>query len=194
MKRYSVALIVLLIALSLMAGCTSQPEERIPVVEQTETIATTEPVPEITEEKVAEKTLPKAPAFDPSLSGTWYLKLMSEQNGTAQVQTISPDITVVFEESGNISGNSGCNSYSGMFTLTGAELPEGKGITISPLISTRMYCEDKNETEKTYIQILQMATSYLVNVNEELSIMDDAGNTLVYQKVPYSETAVPQGS
>lgn len=188
MRLLTAGVILSVFFLALLAGCTTQTETNPATPVPTAPTTPDEIQPAITE---AQNT---HPVTDPALVGTWYLKLMSEQNGTAQVQTINLEMTVVFDEESHISGYSGCNYYAGMYTLTGTTSLDGKEIAIEPLASTRKYCIEIGTTETTYLQILQGATSYLVNVNQELSIMDHSGNTLVYQRTPYNETAVPIGS
>lgn len=134
-----------------------------------------------------------APVIDSSLSGTWYLKMMAEQGGASLVDTMSPQITAVFTNQSNVLGFSGCNNYHGPYTLNGQVLPGGKGISIGPLASSTMYCANTTATETTYFQILQAAKTYTVNVNQELTINDNSGNTLVFQRTPYSSTFVPKG-
>jgi|GEM_PF-387243 len=188
MKLLTVGVILSVFFLALLAGCTSQTETN-----PATPVPTVPPTPDEIQSVITEtQDTPSVP--DPALGGTWYLKLISEQNGTAQVQTINPEMSVIFDEQFNISGYSGCNNYAGMYTLTGTVSSDGNGITISPLASTKKYCIEIGTTETTYLQILQGATSYLVNVNQELSIRDNFGNTLVYQRTPYSETAVPLSS
>lgn len=185
---------ILVFLLVLVTGCTTQNTSSSAAPEST-------PAPTVVETEV-QTAMPTAitpdqtpaPVSDSSLSGTWYLKLMSEQNGTAQVQMINPETTLIFESDANISGFSGCNNYMGQYTLTGKSDANGNGIAIGPLTSTLMYCTEGSETETTYLQILQGATSYQVNADQELSITDNLNNALVYQRTPYSATAVPIGS
>ena len=165
-----------------MAGCTSQPAPAQVVT----------PVPTVVSTTLNPTPVP-VPIADPTLIGTWYLKMIGEQGGTAPVQIMNPQITAVFTNQSGIYGFSGCNNYNGQYTLTGQVLPNGKGITISPMVSTLMYCADTANTETTYLQILQAAKSYTVNVNQELTITDNLGSVLVYQRTPYSSASVPQG-
>jgi heat shock protein HslJ len=192
MKLLSGCIILSLFLLVLFAGCTSQNQTvTTPVTSVPTTQVTTEPTAIPT---TANQTVEPVPAIvtDPMLSGTWYLKLMSEQNGTALVQTLNPQTNVIFDGKSGITGYSGCNDYSGIYTLTGKTNPNGKGITISNFEISKKICTDSN-TEKTYVQILKASTSYLVNVNQELTLTDNAGNSLVFQRTPYSETSVPRG-
>lgn len=64
-------------------------------------------------------------------------------------------ITLAFDDSGKVSGNSGCNSYSGAYTVSGTSL------SIGPLISTQMACEpDVMDQEQLYLSALQGAASF----------------------------------
>jgi len=174
----------------MVSGCTSQ-EQSQPSKTQPTIATTTQPSP-------IETVIAPSPTIttevNPALEGIWYLKLMSDQNGTALVQMINPQMSVVFDGNSNISGYSGCNNYQGTYTLTGKTDKNGYGITIAPLVATKQICADSETTERTYLQILQSTSSYLVNVNQELSMMDNSGNTLVYQRTPYNEDAVPANS
>jgi len=182
MKILTACIIMCTFLVVLMTGCTSQPATA-PATPVTSAVpATVNPTPVPT------------PITDSTLLGTWYLKMMGEQGGTAPVQVLSPQITAVFTNQSGIYGFSGCNNYNGQYTLTGQVLPNGKGINISPLASTMMYCADSTNTETTYLQILQAAKSYTVNVNQELTITDRLGNILLYQRAPYTSSSVPQGS
>jgi heat shock protein HslJ len=181
MKLLTACMVTSAFLLILMAGCATLPAPGpgSPMTPVTPATSTPTPAP--------------APLIDPSLAGTWYLKMMAEQGGSALVDTMSPQITAVFTNQSNVLGFSGCNNYNGQYMLTGQVLPDGKGITIGPLSSSTMYCATMSGTETTYLQILQAAKSYTVNVNQELTIVDKSGNSLVYQRTPYSSTFVPKG-
>lgn len=59
-------------------------------------------------------------------------------------------ITLAFDGAGAVSGNSGCNSYSGAYAINGTSL------SIGPLISTRMACEpDVMDQEQLYLASLR---------------------------------------
>jgi heat shock protein HslJ len=181
MKLLTACVVAGTFLLVLMAGCTSlsSPGPGTPVTTAVPATVTPHTTP--------------APVIDPSLAGTWYLKMMAVQGGTALVDTMSPQITAVFTNQSNIIGFSGCNNYNGPYTLTGQVLPDGKGISIGHLASSTIYCPNTTGTETTYFQVLQAAKTYTVNVNHELTIMDNSGNTLVYQRAPYSSAFVPKG-
>jgi len=105
-----------------------------------------------------------------SLSGTtWQL---SELNGTAvDAKLYRRSIPyVTFETNTRISGNSGCNNFSGSYNLN----DEG-GINISQIAATKMFCEGVDE--KGFFDALDNATvtkaqkDKLVLINGDTQIM-----------------------
>lgn len=81
-------------------------------------------------------------------------------------------ITAVFDQDGNLTGNDGCNEY-----FTSYEL-DGEAITISPEIGmTRMACasEALNEQSQQYFAALAAATTWSIGADGSLELRDDAG-------------------
>jgi len=182
MKLLYVCTLICMVAVVLAAGCTSPAATSPKTAVPTTAVATTPaPAPVAT------------PITDPALSGQWYLKAMGEAGGTALVDVMNVQITANFDPKGNLTGFSGCNNYAGSYTLTGEILPNGKGITVGPLASTMMFCQDSADTERTYLQILQAAKSYSVS-DGQLVITDKLGSSLIYQRTPYSTSFVPTSS
>jgi heat shock protein HslJ len=67
---------------------------------------------------------------------------------------------------GTVSGNLGCNSFTGSFTLQ-----EGNRITFSKLVNTQIMCLDMSiETE--IVRVLQNADNY--NLNEDKLVLNRA--------------------
>ena len=166
MERLAVFCIAAVCLSIFFAGCTS-----IPVVQPT-------PVPTSSANIVTVAT--PAQVQDPLLVGTWTLKSMVIQGGQSIVIP-NADITATFDGQGNIYGYGGCNSYQGTYTLSGKQLYSGMGITIGPLAVTKKACPGTSDTETTYLQILQSATSYTVN-NNGLTITNGANNMVVYSR------------
>lgn len=82
-------------------------------------------------------------------------------------------ITLAFDDSGAVSGNSGCNSYSGGYTVSGSSL------SIGPLISTQMACEpDVMDQEQLYLNALQGAASFDLP-GGQLVIFDAGGQEIL---------------
>jgi heat shock protein HslJ len=180
MKRMAISLFICAFIAILVAGCTA-PTVAPPATTAPPTTPAT-PIPTT------------APVTDPALAGRWYLKAVTGPGGSTPFQTIGVQITAIFTEQGDLSGFGGCNDYDAQYVLTGEVLPNGKGITIGPIVSTEKYCQDLSTTEASYLQILQNVTSYTVNTNQQLSLTDNSGRILLFSPTPYGVTAVPIGS
>ena len=86
-------------------------------------------------------------------------------------------LTIKIDESGNqISGNSGCNQYSGPFTIR-----ENSTIDLGMMMSTKMYCVEKAEIEDTYMsQLKDIHTAKLKK--DVLELMDIDGKVVITAK------------
>jgi len=82
---------------------------------------------------------------------------------------------IVFESS-QTAGSSGCNRYSGVYTL------DGNAITIGPLISTMMGCEDSlMEQETAYLAAIQSAAEFDIE-GTKLKLLDaDGAEIAIYE-------------
>lgn len=95
----------------------------------------------------------------PSLEGVKW-EVTGYNNGRQAV--VSPQLdtrlTVVFKD-GQVSGNSGCNSFHGSFKV------EGNSLSIGPLATTRMMCsaEGVMAQEQAFIAALQTATTWAIS-------------------------------
>jgi heat shock protein HslJ len=94
------------------------------------------------------------------LSGTSW-EATGYNNGRQAVTSVlaGSTITAEFGKDGNLSGNSGCNSYNGTYKVTGSQ------IEIGPLASTRMACGDPvgvMEQEAQYLAALESAATYQI--------------------------------
>ena len=100
--------------------------------------------------------------------------MIAYNNGKQAVTSVlaGSNITTEFGSDGTLSGNSGCNTYSGTYTVTGNQ------ITIGPLASTRMACSDPAgimEQETQFLAALQTAATYNIeNATLELRTKDGA--------------------
>ena len=91
-----------------------------------------------------------------SLSGTNW-QVQSYNNGRGGVTTLLPEteMTATFGEDGVIDGSSGCNSYSGTYSV------DESSVSIGPLTTTRQACADEvMEQEQAYLAALQASTQY----------------------------------
>jgi heat shock protein HslJ len=107
------------------------------------------------------------------LSGTSW-EPTSYNNGKQAVTGVlaGTTLTADFGKDGTLSGNSGCNTYSGGYKVNGNK------ITIGPLASTMMACSDPAgvmEQEAQYLAALQSAVTYQIEGNVlQLRTKDDA--------------------
>jgi heat shock protein HslJ len=94
------------------------------------------------------------------LAGTSW-EVISYNNGKQAVTSVlaGSTITAQFGEDGTLSGNSGCNTYNGSYTVT------GNRIKIGPLASTRMACGEPAgvmEQEAQYLAALETTATYQI--------------------------------
>jgi ABC-type amino acid transport substrate-binding protein/heat shock protein HslJ len=81
---------------------------------------------------------------------------LTNLNGTPPTGTI----TTVFDSDGRLTGNDGCNGYSGSYTATGSSIT----VSLSGGISTGIVCGDPIDAEaQQFRQILSTATTYSVS-------------------------------
>jgi len=110
------------------------------------------------------------------LSGTSWEAVNFYNGSEAIVGVITgTSLTAEFGKDGSLSGTSGCNNYSGSYTL------DGDKIKIGPLASTMMACTDPEgvmEQEAQYLAALQMAESYQVE-GKVLELRRSDGTLLV---------------
>jgi len=172
-----------------VAGCTTNPGQPVQPT-QTTPVPVTLPVTQL---PVPATTVPtnQLPSSASPIAGTWYLQAILFQGATAPLDATG-QITATFDNQGHVSGYGGCNNYGGSYTITGQNLPSGKGISIGPLTYTQMYCTLASNTEQSYLTILGSAVSYTVFPNQQMSITDSLGNSLSFSRIPYSSpTSVP---
>jgi len=167
MKLLTVLVLISLVLLVLGAGCTG-----------TQSFMPGTPV--TTPATPSQVTPAPTPVSDPLLLGTWTLKAMNIQGGTALTFPTGQQIFITFDN-GTLNGYSGCNNYQAPYTLTGKVLPSGQGIMVGNMVVSNKVCESIARTETTYLQILGKATSYTVN-GDTLTITDNLQNQLSFSR------------
>lgn len=107
----------------------------------------------------AQSTTPEVTDEPDLIGSTWLLVLMSGQDHATLVLRNS-GITLRFESENRISGNGGCNGYSGNYALGG----DGE-IAFSEVISTLRACADNSMTtqESIYLGALGSVTNYEIS-------------------------------
>jgi heat shock protein HslJ len=155
----------------LVAGCTTTPA---PVP----TPATTVPTPVPTVPVTVATTVPLT---DSALVGNWNLEAGMIGAGTMPVVP-NTQLTIAFNSDGTLTGFGGCNNYFGSYTLTGQTSEFGKGITMGPIGSTKMFCAGTSDLETTYLANVQDAKYYSIT-NNKMLIRTSTLNQLSYIKV-----------
>jgi heat shock protein HslJ len=88
-------------------------------------------------------------------------EVIAYNNGKQAVTSVmgGSTITAEFGKDGTLSGNAGCNDYNGSYTTTGDQ------ISIGPVASTRMFCNDPEgvmDQEAQYLAALETAATYQI--------------------------------
>ncbi len=112
-----------------------------------------------------------AVAVAPSLTKTRWVAT-SINNGTGAVQSVvaGSTVTAIFAEDGNVSGSTGCNSYSGTYKV------DGSALTFGPLASTKMACSsaDVGAQEASYLAALARVATFAFS-GDHLQLRDATG-------------------
>ncbi len=107
------------------------------------------------------------------LSGSSW-DVISYNNGKQAVTSVmlGTSLTASFGADATVSGNSGCNAYSGSYKLSGNQ------VTIGPLAATKKFCGDPAgvmDQEMQFLAAMQTAAIYQVEGNMlEMRTQDDA--------------------
>jgi heat shock protein HslJ len=113
------------------------------------------------------------PAPEPLTGTNWTLDSLYSGDAVSSVLS-GTMITAVFDREGRVSGSTGCNHYSGSYTVT------ENSLAISSLGSTKMACqgEDIMQQESTYLASLNSAAGFTISGNR-LKLADERGTTLL---------------
>ena len=98
---------------------------------------------------------------EPSYVGSWQVTGYDRGNGSVVTPVAGSTLTAVFSLDGTIAGNSGCNTYSGPYTVSGWSM------TVGPLASSRAACAsaELNTQEQQYQAALQAVTTWATDAN-----------------------------
>lgn len=89
------------------------------------------------------------------LDGTWELNYVADSQ-TFDVLYPNKKPTIVFSiNESRVSGNNGCNSYTGKLSATGNKID-----FTQPMAVTKMMCLNGSQGEQVYMSTLQKITSY----------------------------------
>ena len=102
-----------------------------------------------------------------SLQRTWTLTAYGPEGATIPVAADS-QASIVFNEDGTITGNSGCNGFGGEYSV------DGDQVTFSGLVSTLMACADPlMSQEGAVFQVLNGTASYEID-GDTMTITNNA--------------------
>lgn len=123
-------------------------------------------------------------AVDQNLAETEW-RLTGYNNGAGGFVSVitGTAVTAKFSDGDMISGNAGCNSYSGAYGVTGTT------ISIGPLAVTEMYCMEPDglmAQESAYLTAIGMAESYLVGPGDMVLYNEDGQRMAVFER--YEQT------
>lgn len=86
--------------------------------------------------------------------------ILFELNGKKPGRTQVPPHIIMNEIGNSVSGNAGCNSYGGSFTLK-----EENGISFSPMFATKMGCNLGMDIENEFLGIFTMINLYKISAD-----------------------------
>jgi len=109
-----------------------------------------------------------------SLNGTGWTLTDYVYDGTVLHPVNGTAITLVFGDTGQVTGSAGCNHYFASYTVTGTSL------SIGGTGSTMMYCTAAGvmEQESAYLALLGKVSSVAAG-NDTLTFADDNGTTIL---------------
>jgi len=111
-----------------------------------------------------------------ALTGEWKLIAYGplESMNTSAGDT---NASLTFAEDGTVSGNGGCNSLGGEYTV------DGKTITFGELTSTLMACDDARMNQESIVmQVLNGTAEF--EIEDQTLAISNQGMVLVFSQVP----------
>jgi heat shock protein HslJ len=108
----------------------------------------------------------------PTLEGTaWALQQLAVDASLADVP--SDVAATLFLQEGRASGDAGCNTFAGDYSI------DGDALVFGPMMSTMMICEGtRASTEAAYLAAFPLVTSYALD-GEALSLLDVSGTPVL---------------
>ncbi|ARN78422.1 hypothetical protein BST97_10730 [Nonlabens spongiae] len=77
------------------------------------------------------------------------------------------------QEGLRVGGNNSCNTYGADITNAGSN-----NIEVGPIMSTKMYCQEKRDIERAYMEQLANVKSYRFSQGE-LHMMNESGKIII---------------
>ena len=112
------------------------------------------------------------------LNGTWQLDSVAGPEGVFNNLYPNRKPVVTFNVvSKLVNGNSGCNNFSGPFTLSGFNVDFN-----GPLVTTRMACP--GEGESVFFNTLKSVTNFAVTDSTTLNLLRGDAPAMRFHKIP----------
>lgn len=124
----------------------------------------------------------------PLINTVWQLTMYNNGKDALVSLITDTEITAVFGDEGNLSGNAGCNTYNAAFTT------DDHNITIGPSATTMMFCGEPEgimDQESAYLAAIETAVTYTIT-GDELELLNDQGGrvaTYLAAPAPTEETS-----
>jgi heat shock protein HslJ len=116
-----------------------------------------------------------------TLAGTYWVATGINDGREAVVSVLEgTEVTAVFDQDGEVSGSTGCNSYTGPFDT------DGDALSIGPLAATEVFCEDPEgvmEQEQAFLAAMENVVVYELE-DDRLTLRDADGATQVTLVAP----------
>ena len=121
------------------------------------------------------QSVPPTPTPSPLVNVNWVLANMNMN----QIIPQSVQITAVFDaNTGLVSGSSGCNTYRGSFTLSGAN-----NLSVGPFTSTNISCDPTTmQIEQQFLTLFQSAATYNVSPGGLIIFNSTGMNVLAFTR------------
>jgi len=115
------------------------------------------------------------PAHTEDYVGAWQAIGINSGNGSLNPPAAGRPVTAIFRASGQVEGSTGCNAFSGPYTVN------GESMSIGPLLSTYAACDSPlmETQQQQYLNSLQATATW--SVDQGALILRDATNDLMVQ-------------
>ncbi len=132
-----------------------------------------------------------------TIVGKW--KLTSIIVESDMMYSITKPVTLSIDETGKISGNGGCNDYSGnyLFKNPARSFKKSKKIKFSGIISTKMNCQPGSKTENAFFSSLRSAAAAafegdeLIIKNKAVFVKSPQGNVVIQNTMTFIREVKP---
>ena len=105
-------------------------------------------------------------------------------NNVTVADSLGKQACIVFNKDGTVTGNGGCNSFSGNY-----ELNDNSQIKFGPIISTKMYCPNAKE-EVLYFDLLSRTDNYLIKADTLYLRNRTMDSTAKFIKAPPAKSTI----